>query len=75
MKTHLNAFYYVGVEMDSDTEDEEDAEMSVIDRLLNLVARVTGLKRTPMEVEDSRTQSASKSIYVVRALSLSRGTF
>uniref|UniRef100_A0A667ZYR6 Ryanodine receptor 2b (cardiac) n=1 Tax=Myripristis murdjan TaxID=586833 RepID=A0A667ZYR6_9TELE len=32
-------------------EDEEDAEMSVKDRLFSLVVRVTGLKRTPAETD------------------------
>ncbi|KAM9345211.1 ryanodine receptor 2-like [Symphorus nematophorus] len=50
-----------GIELDSDTEDEENLEMSVRDRLLSLVARVTGLKRKPIEVEESRPQS-SKSL-------------
>ncbi|XP_071061794.1 ryanodine receptor 2 isoform X1 [Pseudochaenichthys georgianus] len=47
-----------GIELDSDTEDEEDAEMSLKDRLLSLVARVTGLRKTPIEAEGSRPQSA-----------------
>ncbi|XP_051233720.1 ryanodine receptor 2 [Dicentrarchus labrax] len=48
-----------GIELDSDTEDEEDAELSVKDRLLSVVARVIGLKKKrPIEVEESRLQSA-----------------
>ncbi|KAM7385413.1 hypothetical protein PAMP_001499 [Pampus punctatissimus] len=46
-----------GIELDSDSEDEEDAEKSVKDRLLGLVARVLGLKMTPIEVEECRLQS------------------
>lgn len=45
--------------------------MSVKDRLLSLVVRVIGLKRKPIEVEESRPQSASKCICVVSALPLS----
>ena len=57
--------------MDSDSEDEEDNEMSVKDRLLGLVARVSGLRQTSTEEEECRPQGASKSIYVLKALSLS----
>ncbi|XP_045927387.1 ryanodine receptor 2 [Micropterus dolomieu] len=47
---------HCGIELDNDKEDEEeDAKMSVKDRLLSLVVRVTGLK-TPIEVEE-RPQS------------------
>lgn len=53
--------------MDNDTEDEKDAEMSVKDRLLSLVVRVIGLKKKHMEVEESRPQSASKCIFIVKA--------
>ncbi|TKS85783.1 Ryanodine receptor 2 [Collichthys lucidus] len=49
---------HCGIELDSDTEDEMDAEMSVKDRLLSLVVRVIGLKKKRMEVEESRPQSA-----------------
>ncbi|KAE8280778.1 Ryanodine receptor 2 [Larimichthys crocea] len=49
---------HCGIELDSDTEDEKDAEMSVKDRLLSLVVRVIGLKKKHMEVEESRPQSA-----------------
>ncbi|XP_041802824.1 ryanodine receptor 2-like [Chelmon rostratus] len=49
---------HCGIELDNDTEDDEDAEMSVKDRLLSLVVRVIGLKRKPIEVEESRPQSA-----------------
>lgn len=69
-KFHLVAFCCAGIELDSDTEDE-DSEMSVKDRLLSLVARISGLKKTLIEVEESKPQSASKCIYVVKALSLS----
>ncbi|XP_044070697.1 ryanodine receptor 2 isoform X3 [Siniperca chuatsi] len=51
LKTHCD------IELDSDTEDEEDAEMSIKDRLLSLAAIVIGLKKTPIEVEE-RPQSA-----------------
>lgn len=57
--------------MYSDTEDEEDAEMSLKDQLLSLAARVIGLKKTPIEVEESRERSVSKCLHVVKALSLS----
>nr|XP_046257248.1 ryanodine receptor 2 isoform X2 [Scatophagus argus] len=53
---HLNT--HCGIELDSDTNDDEDAEMSVKDRLLSLVARVTRLKKKPIEVVESRPQSA-----------------
>lgn len=66
-KSHLVAFCCAGIELDSDTEDEEDAEMSVKDRLLSLVARISGLQKTPIEVEESKLQSASKCIYDVKA--------
>ncbi|XP_059214929.1 ryanodine receptor 2 [Centropristis striata] len=49
---------HCGIELDCDTEDEEDAELSLRDRLVSLVARVVGLKKTPAEVELSRPQSA-----------------
>lgn len=58
-----------GIELDSDTEDEEGAEMSIKDRLLSQVARVIGLKKKPIEVEERKAQSASKCIYIVKALS------
>ncbi|XP_071766090.2 ryanodine receptor 2-like [Centroberyx gerrardi] len=49
---------HCGIELDSDSEEEEDAEMSMKDRLLSLVVRVIGLKRTPTEAEvDYRPQS------------------
>ncbi|XP_067466542.1 ryanodine receptor 2 isoform X2 [Thunnus thynnus] len=48
---------HCGIELDSDSEDEEDAEKSVKDRLLSLVARVLGLKVTPIEVEECKPQS------------------
>nr|XP_040034926.1 ryanodine receptor 2 [Gasterosteus aculeatus aculeatus] len=49
---------HCGVELDGDSEDEEDAEMSLKDRLFSRVARVVGLMKTPMEVERSRPHSA-----------------
>lgn len=57
-----------GIELDSDTEDEESAEMSVKGRLLSLVVRVIGLKKKPIEVDEGRPQSASKCIFTVKAL-------
>ncbi|KAM7408499.1 hypothetical protein PAMA_002295 [Pampus argenteus] len=48
---------HCGIALDSDSEDEEDAKKSVKDRLLGLVARVLGLKMTPIEVEECRLQS------------------
>ncbi|KAA8583639.1 hypothetical protein FQN60_014847 [Etheostoma spectabile] len=51
LKTHC------GIELDRDSEDEEDAEMSLKDRLLSLAARVTGRKKTPIEVEGTRAWS------------------
>uniref|UniRef100_A0A8C4H809 Ryanodine receptor 2b (cardiac) n=1 Tax=Dicentrarchus labrax TaxID=13489 RepID=A0A8C4H809_DICLA len=52
-----------GIELDSDTEDEEDAELSVKDRLLSVVARVIGLKKKrPIEVEESRLQKSLKKL-------------
>ncbi|KAK5854224.1 hypothetical protein PBY51_015313 [Eleginops maclovinus] len=49
---------HCGIELDSDSEDEEDAEMCLKDRLLSLVARITGLRKTPIEEEGSRPKSA-----------------
>lgn len=49
--------------MDSDSEDEEDTEMSVKDRLFSLVAGVLRLKMTSVEVEDCGPQSHSKCVY------------
>lgn len=49
-----------GIALDSDAEDEEEAETSVKDRLLSLVVRVIGLKKRPREVEETKLQSASK---------------
>uniref|UniRef100_A0A671YWR5 Ryanodine receptor 2 n=1 Tax=Sparus aurata TaxID=8175 RepID=A0A671YWR5_SPAAU len=54
---------HCGIELDSDTEDEEDAEMSIKGRLLSLVVRVIGLKKKPTEVDEGRPQSASKCIF------------
>uniref|UniRef100_A0A672JJC7 Ryanodine receptor 2b (cardiac) n=1 Tax=Salarias fasciatus TaxID=181472 RepID=A0A672JJC7_SALFA len=48
---------HCGVELDSDSEDEEDAEMSVKERLLGLMARVAGLHKTPTDMEDRRSQN------------------
>ncbi|XP_078017038.1 ryanodine receptor 2 [Epinephelus lanceolatus] len=59
---------HCGIELDSDTEDEEDAEMSLKERLLSLVVRVIGLKKTPIEEEGSRPQIASKCIYSLKTL-------
>ncbi|XP_069548702.1 ryanodine receptor 2 [Brachyistius frenatus] len=53
---------HCGIEVDSDSEDEEDAEMSVKDRLVSLVARVIGLNKTPKEMEAWRSQSLKKLI-------------
>uniref|UniRef100_A0A3Q3G0A9 Ryanodine receptor 2b (cardiac) n=1 Tax=Labrus bergylta TaxID=56723 RepID=A0A3Q3G0A9_9LABR len=49
---------HCGIETDNDAEDEEIAEMSVKDRLLSLVGSVLGLKKKPIEAEESRLQSA-----------------
>ncbi|XP_071336383.1 ryanodine receptor 2 isoform X3 [Trachinotus anak] len=48
---------HCGIELDSDSEDEEH-EMSVKDRLLSLVARVCGLRKTPVEAEKCGPQNA-----------------
>ncbi|XP_028459753.1 LOW QUALITY PROTEIN: ryanodine receptor 2 [Perca flavescens] len=48
---------HCGIELNSDTEHEEDAERSLRDQLLSLAARVIGLKKTPIEVEGSRARS------------------
>ncbi|XP_047191096.1 ryanodine receptor 2-like isoform X3 [Scophthalmus maximus] len=45
----LNA--HCGVELVSDSEDEKDAEMSVKDRLLSLVARGFAVRKSPADVE------------------------
>ncbi len=45
--------------MDSVGEEEEDAEVSVKDQLLSLVARVVGLKKKNIKVEERRPQTAS----------------
>ncbi|XP_074531886.1 ryanodine receptor 2 [Halichoeres trimaculatus] len=52
LKTHC------GIELDSEAEDEEVAEMSVKERLLSLASSVIGLKRTHIEAEEHRLQSA-----------------
>ncbi|KAM9364976.1 ryanodine receptor 2 [Pholidichthys leucotaenia] len=44
---------HCGIQLDGESEDEEDAEMSLKDRLQSLVARVIGLNKTPKEIEDS----------------------
>ncbi|XP_065815894.1 ryanodine receptor 2 [Labrus bergylta] len=49
---------HCGIETDNDAEDEEIAEMSVKDRLLSLVGSVLGLKKKPIEAEESGLQSA-----------------
>lgn len=49
--------------MDSDSEDEEDDEQSVKNRLLSLMARVLGQKLATVEVEEYRSQSLSECIY------------
>ena len=71
-KSHLIVCRRAGIESDSDTEDEEDAQMSLKDRLLGLVARVIGLKRTAVEVEGTRPQSASKCIIINHLSSFKR---
>ncbi|XP_040906318.1 ryanodine receptor 2 [Toxotes jaculatrix] len=52
---------HCGIELDNDSEDKEDGEMSVKDRLLSLVMRVSGLKKKAIEIEECRSQS-SKSL-------------
>ncbi|KAM3606327.1 uncharacterized protein V6R79_014397 [Siganus canaliculatus] len=54
---HLILNMHCGIELDSDAEDEVISEMSVKERLFSLVTKVTGLKRKPVEVEESRPQS------------------
>ncbi|KAM8858472.1 ryanodine receptor 2 isoform 5-T9 [Spinachia spinachia] len=49
---------HCGVELDGHSEDEEEAAMSLKERLFSLAARVVGLMKTPIEVEGSRAQSA-----------------
>lgn len=46
--------------MDSDAEDEEVVEVSVKDQLLSQVARIIGLRKRAVEVEDSKLQNVSK---------------
>ncbi|KAM9848015.1 LOW QUALITY PROTEIN: ryanodine receptor 2-like [Aulostomus maculatus] len=48
---------HCGIDLDGDSEEEEDAEVSVKDRLLSLVVRVLGLKRTPLKGEECKPQS------------------
>ncbi|XP_075894426.1 ryanodine receptor 2 [Nelusetta ayraudi] len=47
---------HCGIELD--TEDEEDPETSVKDRLLNQVARILGLKKQPAHVKERKMQCA-----------------
>lgn len=54
--------------MDDDTEDEEDAVLSVKSRLLHLVVRVFGLKKKAREVDGNKQQSGSKCSYGVKSL-------
>lgn len=54
------ALHSAGIEMDSDAEDEEVVEVSVKDQLLSQLARIIGLKKRAVEVEDSKPQNASK---------------
>ncbi|XP_034536962.1 ryanodine receptor 2 [Notolabrus celidotus] len=49
---------HCGIELDGEAEDEEEVEMSVRERLLRQVASVVGLKKTHVEVEEHRLQSA-----------------
>ncbi|XP_047459189.1 ryanodine receptor 2 isoform X2 [Mugil cephalus] len=62
----LHSFHHLlnthcGIQVDSDSEDEEDSEMSVKERLFSLAARVIGLNKIPNELEDGRSHS-SKSL-------------
>ena len=52
-----------GIELDVDSEVEQDAEMSVKDWLLSLVARGLGVRKSPVE-EECKPQSGSKWICV-----------
>ena len=52
-----------GIELDIDSEVEQDAEMSVKDWLLSLVARGLGVRKSPVE-EECKPQSGSKCICV-----------
>lgn len=61
--------WYAGIELDSEQEDEEDAEMSLKERVLSQVVKVIRLKKRPIEMEERKSQSASK--YFVRAFSWS----
>ncbi|KAF3708096.1 Ryanodine receptor 2 [Channa argus] len=51
---HQQLNTHCGIELDGDSEDE-DVEVSVIDQLLSLVAKITGLKKT--DVEECTPQS------------------
>ncbi|KAM9726666.1 ryanodine receptor 2-like [Menidia menidia] len=45
------------IELDSESEDDDDVKMSLKDRLLNIVGRVIGLKKTSMKAEECRSLS------------------
>ncbi|KAM4591284.1 ryanodine receptor 2 isoform 1-T1 [Odontesthes bonariensis] len=51
LKTHCS------IELDSESEDEDDAKMSLKDRLLSVVGKVTGLKKRSTETEEYRSHS------------------
>lgn len=63
--------WYAGIELHSEQEDEEDAEMSIKERVLSQVVKVIRLNKRPIEMEERKSQSASKCIYFVRAISWS----
>nr|XP_043902413.1 ryanodine receptor 2-like [Solea senegalensis] len=49
---------HCGIELDSESEDEEDAEMPVKDWLLSLVVRAFEVRKSSTQVEESRPRSA-----------------
>lgn len=53
-------FFHAGIESESNGEDEEVAETSVKTQILSQVARVLGLKKKPLEVDESKPVASSK---------------
>lgn len=53
-------FYVLGIESESNGEDEEVAETSVKTQILSQVARVIGLRKKPLEVDKSKPVASSK---------------
>lgn len=57
----VSCFLCAGIESESNGEDEEVAETSVKTLILSQVARVIGLRKKPLEVDESKPVASSKS--------------